>query len=492
MARALLLTLAASPAALAVMQAGSKLVLNWCDASSPLQQFAVAAAAGTVTDASGALCATQSAPFPAALTMQPCAPAGAAPQTWAYNTSAAWPLAFTHAAADGACTLWNTQGGPGYEAAGSTVGVYACSSPTPFDSVFRVGFPFAGALAAVYTSPNNSTFSSLCVEAQPLPPAPIGTPDQISYQLNEMACFYHMNIATMAGTQGCGGGGEPPDISLWNPSAVDTDAWVSAGVAMGCKRFIYVAKHGCGFAAWPSAATINGSVYPYSVRFAPNTTDIVSAFAASVRRVGLGLGFYYSVGSNAYCTWKQFPREQYDALVIQQLTELWTLHGPLAEVWCAFFFCARAVAAAHFPPPLARTPGVCTFLALTRTHSPPFSSPLFLLQSTAATLPRRRPRSRTSLPRCSPMWWPLAPRGCAPRPRGGWALRAATRPMCVCAATAPTHTPPQRPCSPAARTRCHAFARTRSQPCWSSASTINDQGAGDPDGGFVPYCRAPV
>lgn len=331
----LLLLVGVLPALASAMSAGSKLVLAWCDASNSAQQFNVVASTQLVTDASGALCATQSSPFPAALTMQPCAPAGSAPQTWAYNVSADWPLAFTHIDAGGDCSLWNTQGGPGYEAVGSTVGVYACSAPTPFDSVFRVGYPFAGALAAVYTSPNNSTFSNLCVEAQPLPPSPIGTPEQIAWQRSELACFFHMNMATMAGTQGCSGGSEPPDITLWNPQFIDTDAWVAAGAAMGCQRFIYVAKHGCGFAAWPSAATINGSVYPYSVRFAPNTTDVVASFAASVKKVGGGLGFYYSVGSNAYTTWKQYPREQYDALVIQQLTELWSTFGPLAEVWCA-------------------------------------------------------------------------------------------------------------------------------------------------------------
>ena len=98
----------------------AELLLNWCDASSPLQQFTVSPTSVSTPD--GTLCFTM-----AALTLQPCA--GLATQNWAFNTSASWPAAFTSATAsgDGSCLLWNTQGGPGYESVGSTVGVYACS-----------------------------------------------------------------------------------------------------------------------------------------------------------------------------------------------------------------------------------------------------------------------------------------------------------------------------------------------------------------------------
>ena len=324
---------------------GASLIIDWCDSSNPLQQFTVGAS--TVTDASGALCVTMSSPYPAALTMQPCA-AGAATQAWSFNTSGAWPLAFTAPTLwQGGCALWNTQGGPGYERSGSTVGVYACSSPTPFDSVFAVGVPAAGLVAATMTEPGNQTFSNLCMTAvNPLPP-PLPTPAIVDWAEAEMACFVHWNMATAAGTQGCGGcQSAPPPISIWHPAALSTDAWLEAGVAMGCKRFVYVAKHGCGFAAWPSNATVNGERYPYSVAFAPNTTDVVSSFVASAKAAGVGYGFYYSVGSNALCNVQggnvcgnpvagqlNVTKQEFDNLVIQQLTELWGAFGPLAEVW---------------------------------------------------------------------------------------------------------------------------------------------------------------
>ncbi len=75
------LALALAVPALAAPGPGQKLVLNWCDATSPAQQFAVAA--GAVTAAAGTLCITQSSPYPAALTLQPCIP-GDATQNWVF------------------------------------------------------------------------------------------------------------------------------------------------------------------------------------------------------------------------------------------------------------------------------------------------------------------------------------------------------------------------------------------------------------------------
>lgn len=307
--------------------------LAWCDAADVQQHFVVNS--NTVTTPDGALCATMSSPFPAALTMQPCV-AGAATQAWAYGGAAGpVPFAFTApAGSGGSCLLWNTQGGPGYENADSWVGVYACSTPTPFDSVFAVNYPAPGLLAANMTSPNNRTFSDLCVRATNPPPPPIGTPPQIAWQKSRMACFIHWNMASAAGTQGCGGGSVPPPISIWHPTALDTDAWVSAGKAMGCVRFIYVAKHGCGFTTWPSLTTVRGQRYPYSVAFAPNTTDVVASFVASARKANVAFGFYYSLGSNAYANAVlKLSGAEFDALVLAQLRELWTNYGPLAEAW---------------------------------------------------------------------------------------------------------------------------------------------------------------
>jgi hypothetical protein len=111
MTRILLATalLASRAAALPVgaMPAHVPLQLNWCDASEPLQEFVVSGA--TVTDATGALCATMSAPYPAALTMEPCS--GAPTQAWTFNKSTQWPAAFASPSLwENGCAIWNTQG----------------------------------------------------------------------------------------------------------------------------------------------------------------------------------------------------------------------------------------------------------------------------------------------------------------------------------------------------------------------------------------------
>jgi hypothetical protein len=156
----------------------------------------------------------------------------------------------------------------------------------------------------------------------------------LDWQLNDTGCFVHYNMATMAGLQGCQDGvTAPPPISAWQPTALDTDAWVSTCKAMGGTRMIYVAKHGCGFAAWKSEVAYN-----YSVANAPDQTDVVAAFVESARRGGIGVGFYYSDATNSYCRVRggvvvpgatqpgrqiTVTQAQYDNVVLAHLAELW-------------------------------------------------------------------------------------------------------------------------------------------------------------------------
>jgi hypothetical protein len=74
--------------------------------------------------------------------------------------------------------------------------------------------------------------------------------------------------------------------------------------------------------------------------------DVVSSFVNSAKKGGVGFGFYYSVVSNQLCNvcngkvqpspaTGQLPvtQAEYDALVLEHLTELWGNYGPLEEVW---------------------------------------------------------------------------------------------------------------------------------------------------------------
>ena len=148
----------------------------------------------------------------------------------------------------------------------------------------------------------------------------------------------------MVGSQGCGGGAPPP-LSAWAPTALDTDAWVDTCVAMGGVRIVYVAKHGCGFTAWRSNVSLYG--YAYGVQASPYPdVDVAARLVESAKKRGIGYGFYYSVVSNAYANVNNgqvqpgagpgqlaLTQQQYEEVIIAHLTELYSSFGPLAEVW---------------------------------------------------------------------------------------------------------------------------------------------------------------
>jgi hypothetical protein len=148
----------------------------------------------------------------------------------------------------------------------------------------------------------------------------------------------------MVGSQGCGGGAPPP-LSAWAPTALDTDAWVDTCVAMGGVRIVYVAKHGCGFTAWRSNVSLYG--YAYGVQASPYPdVDVAARLVESAKKRGIGYGFYYSVVSNAYANVNNgqvqpgagpgqlaLTQQQYEEVIIAHLTELYSGFGALTEVW---------------------------------------------------------------------------------------------------------------------------------------------------------------
>ena len=187
---------------------------------------------------------------------------------------------------------------------------------------------FPTALAATALCLGASTPS---VDALAKPTAP-----QLQWQEAEIGVIIHFNMATMANSQGCSQSSAPPDVSLWNASQLNTDQWVEAMTNLGAKYAVYVAKHGCGFCTWPSEVTVpSGDVYPYSVKYAADTTDVVQSFVDSCRAKGIKPGFYYSLGSNAYAkNVLKLSSDDFNNLVLNQTHELWSKYGSLFEIWC--------------------------------------------------------------------------------------------------------------------------------------------------------------
>ncbi|HIB8181637.1 TPA: alpha-L-fucosidase, partial [Elizabethkingia anophelis] len=55
-----------------------------------------------------------------------------------------------------------------------------------------------------------------------------------------------------------------PPLSVFNPSSLNTDQWLSAAKSAGAQYAVLVVKHGSGFSLWPTKAhTYNVSNTPW-------------------------------------------------------------------------------------------------------------------------------------------------------------------------------------------------------------------------------------
>lgn len=143
----------------------------------------------------------------------------------------------------------------------------------------------------------------------------------------------------------------------FDPVELDTDDWAGAMQLLGIAEAVLTAKHGCGFAIWPTETKLpNGTRYPYRA-----SVDILGKFAASMAKAGIGHGFYYSFSNNFYlnklnciqgcqpvCKHYQhvncsllpgqadppITNAEWEAIAAAQVTELWTKYGNLTEIWC--------------------------------------------------------------------------------------------------------------------------------------------------------------
>ncbi len=133
--------------------------------------------------------------------------------------------------------------------------------------------------------------------------------------------------------------GSHPDASVFNPTDLDTDQWLETASKLGAKYAVLVAKHCSGFSLWPTDA------HAYSVKNTPwrdGKGDIVKDFVASCKKYNIKPGIYASTSANGYLhvdnpgvvqEGSPVSQEEYNKIVIQQLTELWSNYGELFEIW---------------------------------------------------------------------------------------------------------------------------------------------------------------
>jgi alpha-L-fucosidase len=118
------------------------------------------------------------------------------------------------------------------------------------------------------------------------------------------------------------------DPSIFSPSALDARQWARSARAAGARALILTAKHHDGFCLWPTRTTT------HSVAASPwrsGTGDVVREFVDACHAERLKAGLYLSPWDRNNPAYGDSPK--YNDLYCDQLTELLTRYGPIAEVW---------------------------------------------------------------------------------------------------------------------------------------------------------------
>jgi alpha-L-fucosidase len=154
---------------------------------------------------------------------------------------------------------------------------------------------------------------------------PRPTPAQLRWQRDELAMFLHFGVNTFTNRE-WGDGKEDPVI--FNPQRLDARQWARSAKAGGFRAMILTAKHHDGFCLWPTKTTT------HSVASSPwrgGQGDIVRELVDACRAESLEVGLYLSPWDRNAAVYGDSPR--YNDFYIDQLTELLTRYGPIAEVW---------------------------------------------------------------------------------------------------------------------------------------------------------------
>lgn len=179
------------------------------------------------------------------------------------------------------------------------------------------------------------------------------TQEQLDFQDKEFGVLIHFEMGTYLDIDGCNNVPSlVPNQTLFNPTLLNTDQWMDSITALGAKYATLVAKHNCGFTAWPSQVKFqtrdNTTIsYNYTIAQSPVAgKDVVKSFTDSTKKYGIGHGLYYSTVVNNFLNVQQsevnatswavgqvrISNETYDEIVVAQLTELWTNYESLTEV----------------------------------------------------------------------------------------------------------------------------------------------------------------
>ncbi len=153
---------------------------------------------------------------------------------------------------------------------------------------------------------------------------PKPTARQLEWQQLETTAFIHFTVNTFTGKE-WGDGTESP--AIFNPVSFDARDMVRTLKETGFKMAIITAKHHDGFCLWPSAYT------EHSVKNSPwrnGQGDMVREIEQACREYGVRFGFYLSPWDRNH---PSYGTPAYNAYYKNQLKELLTNYGEVAEVW---------------------------------------------------------------------------------------------------------------------------------------------------------------
>lgn len=146
--------------------------------------------------------------------------------------------------------------------------------------------------------------------------------------------FLHFGMSTYDGDELSPGTADP---SLFAPTSLDVDQWVSVARDAGMRYAVLTAKHVSGFCLWPSRHT------DYHVGASSVRTDVVERFVRACEDKGLRAGLYYcswdnhhrfgSANPSQLAFGKAWVSAEYLDFQLRQTEELLTQYGPLVEIW---------------------------------------------------------------------------------------------------------------------------------------------------------------
>jgi alpha-L-fucosidase len=167
----------------------------------------------------------------------------------------------------------------------------------------------------------------------------VPTPVQAAWADAEIGVLFHLDMPTFVPDYLWNKWETHPDAAIFNPSELNTDQWLETAQKLGATYAVLVAKHCSGFSLWQTEA------HDYSVKHSPwkdGKGDVVKDFIASCKKYGIKPGIYASTTANGYLhvsnpglvrEGSPVTQDEYNRIVEQQLTELWTNYGELFEIW---------------------------------------------------------------------------------------------------------------------------------------------------------------